>query len=243
MSYSLADGFWRQRIRQELNRAAQFRRTHESFYRSPTSTTSTKSIYGTPKLANASVEQKRPLLNSMTTTRLGKRQDEVNYKNTRVNLAYTFGGTMSSRSAFRDQGSEVVVNPSVRSRPGTSMTHKRISFGRTSSAKSLGIKDPVSQDEPLVHVDLAEALKQTSLTMARSEASSSQTTAESPVKLAEEEVVKADFLRPQTSSTYRSSGSQRSYIRSLQEMLNEEKRAREALELKLEAFISKHEDK
>jgi hypothetical protein len=236
MSYSLADDFWRQRIRQELNRAAQFRRTHENFFRSPT----TKSINGTPRSAISSPEQRRPLLNSMTTTRLGRQLDEGIYKNARVNLAYTFGGTKSSRLAFSDQGSGGVDNPLGRSRPGSSMTHKRISVGPTSSAKSLG---PVSKDAPFIHEDLAQTHEQTSKTIARSEASNSQPTAESSVKLSEDEVEEAELLRPQTSSTLRSSVSQRSYIRSLQEMLSEERRAREALELKLEAFISKSEDK
>lgn len=248
MSYNAADEAWKQRVAKELNKASQFRRSYDSFFRSSraldASPTISKTIhsFGVP---NHPSTFSRPLSvhskHSSSSSRLGKQS--TGSDNRKVSLHIGIGGDSTvSRSTYKTMtvDSRVTTPRDLMSMKKSNSTrsitsHKRIIVGNESPHKTprnSGKLDPIGNDvfshpHPTDNVEVskdsqyrADDSKSVNDPGADQLEFSHDGQSSGSLQFAEA-CEPAGSDRPPTSSTLKSTISQRRQIQDLQRQLNE----------------------
>jgi hypothetical protein len=119
MSYHADHLAWQQRVAQELSRASKFNRSFESFYRSQSQS---KADSQNSQALRQSDKSGQSYLSVITAyPKLKQYFDEETYKNSKLNMGYSFGGKTHVGNAYRGQPRQ--DNP-VLSRPSTSGSYR-----------------------------------------------------------------------------------------------------------------------
>jgi len=160
LSYHSEHLAWKQRVNQEISRATQFHTTFDSYKR--------RGIFGATDKSNSSARTKsvgydgspggsNGFLNSaaMGDTRFSK-QDEGEYKNGKVNLGYSFGGTHHIKNAFKEgenveagsQNGNGIIRPRTQSMVGRSSRRSRRVPKKDQDVQVLSSR-PLPKEQPL----------------------------------------------------------------------------------------------
>jgi hypothetical protein len=160
LSYHSEHLAWKQRVNQEISRATQFHSTYESYKR--------RGIFGATGKSNSSARTKsvgydgspggsNGFLNSATMggTRYSKHDDDE-YKNGKVNLGYSFGGTHHIKNAFKEgenaeadsQNGNGIIRPRTKSMVGRSSKRSRRVMNKDQDIQVLSSR-PLSKEQPL----------------------------------------------------------------------------------------------
>jgi hypothetical protein len=251
MSYAAVDEAWRQRISQELSRAARFRETQDSFLTTISAGSNPNYIRTAPfvgMLSHTAVQEQR----SQSSSQRNKRKSRLHNLLDESRRSHTPRTQQpSNQLGARDNKQYAETNP-VLSTPITSRglpTKRGVAAHQETTAQAAKAKPYrrrwVSKKSEALDETAAEPRKEVS--EKEEDPIENEETADSPEGEADLEAEQADEPgelqlddRPRTASTWKTTSSQRRYILSLETLLQEERKAREALEKKVEALLSKH---
>jgi hypothetical protein len=230
MSYFAADEAWKQRVAQEVNRASQFRNTQEGFLRSVSSAASnpnyirTAPFVGSLKHSYTSDQGSKTPSNSSKKSNLLKKLENI-HSLTPKHIRVPRGRPAEVRGKYAGIPR---VNP-VLTRPSTagSLTSRRKSVvGQSLTVKTAENKPyrrhwTSSKPEETLDVKKEDP--------APADSPEAEGQADQPSDL--------EIKRPASASTWKTTSSQRRYILALESQLQEERKAREALEKRVELLL------